>query len=193
MYRAGRTRLPRQIIRPPDPGRSTSTGTRVYIASSLLANWCATSGLGNLVPALGRAVPAHRMRTASQLRENSQGSPWYAACSIWAVMESALFGTYGVIPLIMGHEIAGEVAQVGSEVRGFAPGDRGVVNFYVTCGRPHRGLLAMLVLAPHLDDHLRARALGAHLPGHSVHVKAAPRVDRLSELKTAPIHPTLSR
>src|SRR5260370_23287738 len=77
-----RTRLPRQIIRPPDPGRSTSTGTRVYIASSLLANSCATSGLGNLVPALGRAVPAHRMRTASQLRENSQGSPWYAACSI---------------------------------------------------------------------------------------------------------------
>jgi len=41
----------------------------------------------------------------------------------------------GVIPLIMGHEIAGEVAQVGAEVRGFAPGDRVVVNFYVTCGR----------------------------------------------------------
>jgi hypothetical protein len=34
------------------------------------------------------------MRTASQLHENSQGSPWYAACSIWAVMESALFGAY---------------------------------------------------------------------------------------------------
>ena len=46
------------------------------------------------MPALGRAVPAHRMRTASQLHENSQGSPWYAACSVWAVMESALFGTY---------------------------------------------------------------------------------------------------
>jgi propanol-preferring alcohol dehydrogenase len=41
----------------------------------------------------------------------------------------------GVIPLIMGHEIAGEVAEVGSEVRGFAPGDRVIVNFYVTCGR----------------------------------------------------------
>jgi propanol-preferring alcohol dehydrogenase len=41
----------------------------------------------------------------------------------------------GVIPLIMGHEIAGEVAEVGSLVRGFAPGDRVVVNFYVTCGR----------------------------------------------------------
>ena len=41
----------------------------------------------------------------------------------------------GVIPLIMGHEIAGEVADVGAEVHGFAPGDRVVVNFYVTCGR----------------------------------------------------------
>ena len=30
----------------------------------------------------------------------------------------------GVIPLIMGHEIAGEVAAVGREVREFAPGDR---------------------------------------------------------------------
>jgi hypothetical protein len=30
------------------------------------------------------------MRIAWQLRENSQGSPWYAACSIWAVIERAL-------------------------------------------------------------------------------------------------------
>ena len=41
----------------------------------------------------------------------------------------------GVIPLIMGHEIAGEVAEVGRDVRGVAPGDRVVVNFYLTCGR----------------------------------------------------------
>lgn len=40
-----------------------------------------------------------------------------------------------VLPLIMGHEVAGEVAEVGSEVRGFAEGDRVVVNFYLTCGR----------------------------------------------------------
>jgi 2-desacetyl-2-hydroxyethyl bacteriochlorophyllide A dehydrogenase len=40
-----------------------------------------------------------------------------------------------VVPLIMGHEVAGEVAEVGSEVRGVAPGDRVTVNFYVTCGR----------------------------------------------------------
>lgn len=40
----------------------------------------------------------------------------------------------GVLPLIMGHEIAGEVAEVGREVRGVEPGDRVTVNFYVTCG-----------------------------------------------------------
>ena len=41
----------------------------------------------------------------------------------------------GVIPLIMGHEIAGEVVEVGREVGGFTVGDRVIVNFYVTCGR----------------------------------------------------------
>ncbi len=40
-----------------------------------------------------------------------------------------------VLPLIMGHEVAGEVAEAGSEVQGFAPGDRVTVSFYVTCGR----------------------------------------------------------
>ena len=40
-----------------------------------------------------------------------------------------------VLPLVMGHEVAGEVAEVGSEVRGFEPGDRVTVAFYVTCGR----------------------------------------------------------
>ena len=40
-----------------------------------------------------------------------------------------------VLPLIMGHEVAGEVAEVGSEVDGFATGDRVTVGFYVTCGR----------------------------------------------------------
>ena len=39
------------------------------------------------------------------------------------------------LPLIMGHEVAGEVAQVGSEIEYLAPGDRVAVGFYVTCGR----------------------------------------------------------
>jgi alcohol dehydrogenase, propanol-preferring len=39
-----------------------------------------------------------------------------------------------VLPLIMGHEFAGEVVEVGPEVPGFAPGNPVLVNFYVTCG-----------------------------------------------------------
>ena len=41
----------------------------------------------------------------------------------------------GVVPLIMGHEVAGEVAAVGDGVQGVRPGERVVVNFYLTCGR----------------------------------------------------------
>ena len=35
---------------------------------------------------------------------------------------------------IMGHEFAGEVAQVGAGVDGFAPGDAVVAMSYVACG-----------------------------------------------------------
>jgi alcohol dehydrogenase, propanol-preferring len=59
----------------------------------------------------------------------------------------------GVIPLIMGHEIAGEVAEVGSEVRGFAPGDRVVVNFYVTCGRCQFCRVGRDTLCPEVRQH----------------------------------------
>ena len=38
------------------------------------------------------------------------------------------------LPLVMGHEIAGEVAEAGSDVTGIRAGDRGVVHFYITCG-----------------------------------------------------------
>ena len=41
----------------------------------------------------------------------------------------------GPLPLIMGHEIAGEVVEVGQEVEDFRSGDRVVINFYITCGR----------------------------------------------------------
>ncbi len=38
------------------------------------------------------------------------------------------------LPLIMGHEIAGEVAEVGPGVEGIRAGDRGVIHFYLSCG-----------------------------------------------------------
>ena len=43
----------------------------------------------------------------------------------------------GVAPLTLGHEIVGEVASVGREVRHCQPGTRVIVNYYGTCGRCH--------------------------------------------------------
>ena len=40
-----------------------------------------------------------------------------------------------VLPLTLGHEVSGVVEQAGSEVQGFAPGDRVCVHYLVTCGR----------------------------------------------------------
>ena len=41
----------------------------------------------------------------------------------------------GKIPLILGHEIAGEIAALGPGVEGFAEGDRVIVHAYLPCGR----------------------------------------------------------
>src|SRR5262249_35235468 len=40
----------------------------------------------------------------------------------------------GVAPLTLGHEIAGEVAALGGEVRALGVGDRVVVYYYAPCG-----------------------------------------------------------
>ena len=37
-------------------------------------------------------------------------------------------------PIIPGHEIAGEVIEIGKGVTNVAPGDRVIIHFYVTCG-----------------------------------------------------------
>ena len=41
------------------------------------------------------------------------------------------------VPLVLGHEIAGEVAAVGEGVRGFAVGDRVAATHHVPCGVCH--------------------------------------------------------
>ena len=38
------------------------------------------------------------------------------------------------LPLIPGHELAGEVAELGSRVEGYRVGDHGVVHIYIPCG-----------------------------------------------------------
>jgi len=58
-----------------------------------------------------------------------------------------------VLPLIMGHEVAGDVAEVGSEVRGVAEGDRVVVNFYLTCGRCEFCRVGRDTLCPEVRQH----------------------------------------
>jgi len=59
----------------------------------------------------------------------------------------------GVIPLIMGHEIAGEVAAVGDEVQGVRPGTRVTVNFYLTCGRCPYCRAGRETLCPEVRQH----------------------------------------
>ena len=44
------------------------------------------------------------------------------------------FGYAPDLPFIMGHEIAGEAAEIGVDVSDFAPGDRVAVYNFVTCG-----------------------------------------------------------
>lgn len=43
-------------------------------------------------------------------------------------------GRLGKLPRIIGHEIAGDVTQVGPSVEGFNPGDRVNVYYYLICG-----------------------------------------------------------
>jgi len=40
-------------------------------------------------------------------------------------------------PLVLGHEVAGEVAEIGDSVSGFKKGDRVVVTHHVPCGECH--------------------------------------------------------
>jgi 2-desacetyl-2-hydroxyethyl bacteriochlorophyllide A dehydrogenase len=41
----------------------------------------------------------------------------------------------GIAPLTLGHEMVGEVVQVGAQVQSVQPGERVIVNYYGTCGQ----------------------------------------------------------
>jgi L-iditol 2-dehydrogenase len=48
-----------------------------------------------------------------------------------------VYGQYGMGSARLGHEIAGEIMQIGKEVYGFAPGDRVFIHHHVPCYSCH--------------------------------------------------------
>lgn len=62
-------------------------------------------------------------------------------------------------PQIMGHEIAGEVVEVGSEVTGWAPGDRVQVIAAIPCGKCDECLRGRMTVCPNQES------MGYQYPG----------------------------
>lgn len=79
----------------------------------------------------------------------------------------------GVVP---GHEVVGEVAEVGAEVDNFAPGDRVVVPFTTSCGtcRPCRAGLTARCMAGQLFGYGDPDPTGAVLHGGQAELVRVP-------------------
>ena len=72
------------------------------------------------------------------------------------------------LPHILGADVAGEVAQLGSDVTGFEPGDRVVANPGLTCGRCEFCVAGDDSLCPEY------KILGEHVPGTYAEYVAVP-------------------
>ena len=59
----------------------------------------------------------------------------------------------GELPLILGHEIAGTVAELGENVKGFRKGDRVVLNNGINCGECYYCKIGCENLCDDLDQH----------------------------------------
>jgi threonine dehydrogenase-like Zn-dependent dehydrogenase len=55
---------------------------------------------------------------------------------------------FAVPPWILGHEMAGVIEQVGADIKGWAPGERVVIDPVVTCGSCHYCLIGKKYLCP---------------------------------------------
>jgi len=53
-----------------------------------------------------------------------------------------------VAPIILGHELAGEIVEVGSAVTRLKPGDRVAVQPQITCGKCHLCKVGLFQLCP---------------------------------------------
>jgi propanol-preferring alcohol dehydrogenase len=66
------------------------------------------------------------------------------------------------LPLILGHEVSGEVAEVGAEVRNVRPGDRVCSTLYLTCGECRYCRIGRETLCLNFGGHLGAEVDGGY-------------------------------
>jgi propanol-preferring alcohol dehydrogenase len=98
------------------------------------------------------------------------------ACGLCGTDLKILSGKIPGVPLphIPGHEIAGEVAEIGPRVQGIKTGDRVAVHFYLTCGRCRYCLTQRDSLCENL-----AGQLGFHRNGGLAEFVAVPAVNAI--------------
>ncbi len=76
------------------------------------------------------------------------------------------------VPIILGHEIAGTVEQIGANVTNVAPGDRVVSTLYLTCGRCRYCLNGRETICADFRGYI-----GIHTPGAYAEYTTAPAVN----------------
>lgn len=89
-----------------------------------------------------RALVLHRPGASFELEERPIPKPGpgqalikVRACGAGLTIQHTKAGRAGArFPIVIGHEIAGEVAEVGPGVSGFKPGDRVTPHYYLSCG-----------------------------------------------------------
>src|SRR5271157_5446469 len=83
---------------------------------------------------LGKPVKVEQITVDSPLRGEVMIK--LAACGVCHSDLSASNGTLPLkLPLILGHEAAGEVIEVGEDTAGLAPGDHVISSFIYMCGQ----------------------------------------------------------
>ena len=72
------------------------------------------------------------------------------------------------VPMVVGHEYAGEVVAIGQEVNGFTIGDRVSGEGHITCGHCRNCRAGRRAQPPHRRRSVRARLLRSHAPAASL-------------------------
>jgi L-iditol 2-dehydrogenase len=103
-------------------------------------------GRAPLQSAAARGVKAAVLREAGRLGPESWPRPLIGAGELLLQLRGcglcgsdiAKIGAAGTkVPVVLGHEIVGDVVEIGADVRGFAVGDRAVAAHHVPCGVCH--------------------------------------------------------